>query len=134
MPPSLMRLEILLPSQVFARMTDVSRVVAETHEGLFGLLPRRLDCIAALTPGILIYETAADGEVYVAVDAGVLVKTGLNVLVSVRRAIAGTDLEHLRNSVEQEFLTLDEHERNVRSVSAKLEIGFLRRLANLHHD
>jgi F-type H+-transporting ATPase subunit epsilon len=134
MPQSLMHLEILLPSQVFARMTGVSRVVAETHEGLFGLLPRRLDCVAALTPGILTYETATDGEVYVAVDAGVLVKTGPNVLVSVRRAIAGTDLEHLRDSVDQQFLTLDEHQRSVRSVSAKLEIGLLRRLARFQHE
>jgi F-type H+-transporting ATPase subunit epsilon len=134
MPPSLMHLEVLVPSQVFASRTGVSRIVAETHEGLFGLLPRRLDCIAALSPGILTYETAEEGEVYVAVDAGVLVKTGAKVLVSVRRAISGIDLEHLRSSVEQEFLTLDEHERSVRSVLAKLEIGLLRRLANLQHD
>ena len=67
----------------------MSRIVAETRAGSFGLLPHRLDCVAALTPGILTYETEADGEVYVAVDHGVLVKTGQEVLVSVRRALAG---------------------------------------------
>jgi F-type H+-transporting ATPase subunit epsilon len=66
-------------------------------EGSFGLLPHRLDCVAALAPGILIYETEAEGEVYVAVDEGVLVKTGPDVLVSVRRAIRGTDLGQLRD-------------------------------------
>jgi F-type H+-transporting ATPase subunit epsilon len=127
-------LKILLPFQVFAEKTGVSRIVAETRAGSFGLLPHRLDCVAALTPGILIYETEAEGEVYVAVDQGVLVKTGPDVLVSVRRALGGTDLGHLRDAVAQEFLTLDEHEQSVRSVMAKLETGFLRRLATFQHE
>jgi F-type H+-transporting ATPase subunit epsilon len=128
-----MNLKVLLPFQVFAEKTSVSRIVAETHEGSFGLLPHRLDCVAALVPGILIYQTEADGEVFVAVDEGVLVKTGSDVLVSVRRAIGGTDLRQLRAVVEKEFLTLDEQEKSVRQVVAKLETGFLRRLATLHH-
>jgi F-type H+-transporting ATPase subunit epsilon len=128
-----MNLKVLLPFQVFAEKTSVSRIVAETREGSFGLLPHRLDCIAALVPGILIYQTEADGEVFVAVDEGVLVKTGPDVLVSVRRAIGGTDLRQLRAVVEKEFLTLDEQEKSVRQVVAKLETGFLRRLATLQH-
>ena len=129
-----MNLKILLPFQIFAEKAGVSRIVAETREGSFGLLPHRLDCVAALTPGILTYETEAEGEVYVAVDQGVLVKTGPDVLVSVRRALGGTDLGHLRESVAQEFLALDEHEQSVRSVMAKLETGFLRRLATFQHE
>ncbi len=124
MPPTLMNLKVLLPFQIFAEKTGVSRIVAETREGSFGLLPHRLDCVAALAPGILIYETEAEGEVYVAVDEGVLVKTGPDVLVSVRSAIGGTDLGQLRDAVEREFLTLDEQEQSVRSVMAKLESGF----------
>jgi F-type H+-transporting ATPase subunit epsilon len=133
MPLPAMHLKVLLPFQVFVERTGVSRIVAETSEGSFGLLPHRLDCIAALVPGILIYQTEADGEVFVAVDEGVLVKTGLEVLVSARRAIRGTDLGQLRAAVEKEFLILDEQEKSVRLVTAKLETGFLRRLANLHH-
>jgi F-type H+-transporting ATPase subunit epsilon len=129
-----MNLKVLLPFQVFAEKTGVSRLVAETCEGSFGLLPRRLDCVAALGPGILVYETQAEGEVYVAVDEGVLVKTGLNVLVSVRNAIGGTDLGELHDSVEREFLNLDEREQNVRSVMAKMESGLLRRLVGFHHE
>jgi len=129
-----MTLKVLLPFQVFAEKTGVSRIVAETREGSFGLLPRRLDCVAALVPGILIYETAADGEVCVAVDEGVLVKSGPDVLVSVRRAIGGTDLARLRDAVAQEFLTVDEAERDVRLVMAKLETGFLHRLASFQHE
>ena len=128
-----MNLKILLPFKVFADKSGVSRIVSETHAGSFGLLPLRRDCVAALTPGILIYETAAEGEVFVAVDGGVLVKTGPNVLVSVRRAMQGADLGQLRQAVEDEFLALDAQEQNVRSVMTKLETGFLRRFATLQH-
>lgn len=129
-----MNLKVLLPFQVFAEEADVSRIVAETRGGSFGLLPHRLDCVAALTPGILTFETAARGEVYLAVDEGVLVKAGQNVLVSVRRAMMGPDLGTMRDAVQQEFLKLDERELSVRSVMAKLESGFLRRFASFQHE
>jgi F-type H+-transporting ATPase subunit epsilon len=129
-----MNLKILLPFQIFAEKVDVSSIIAETSEGAFGLLPHRLDCVAALTPGILIYETESEGEVFVAVDEGVLVKTGQDVLVSVRRALSGTDLEKLRDAVEQEFLDLDDQEQSVREVMTKLETGFLRRFATFQNE
>ncbi|MDD2464016.1 MAG: F0F1 ATP synthase subunit epsilon [Desulfobulbus sp.] len=134
MQPTRMHLKVLLPFQIFAEKNDVSRIVAETRQGAFGILPHRLDCVAALVPGILIFETEADGEVFVAVDEGVLVKNGLNVLVSVRNAIGGTDLGQLREKVEAEFLTLDEREQSVRSVMAKMESGLIRRLAEFQHE
>jgi F-type H+-transporting ATPase subunit epsilon len=129
-----MNLKVLLPFKIFAEKTGVSRIVAETPDGSLGLLPHRLDCVAALAPGILIYETAAEGEVYLAVDEGTLVKAGPDVLVSVRRAMGGTDLGQLRAAVEQEFLALDEQEQNVRSVLAKMESDFIRRMAAFHNE
>ncbi len=127
-----MRLKVLLPFQVFAEVDGVQRIVAETPHGSFGLLPRRLDCVAVLAPGILTYETAAEGEIYVAVDEGVLVKAGPDVLVSVRNAIGGMSLGNLREAVEREFVNLDEGERQVRAVLARLETGFVRRFAEFH--
>jgi len=127
-----MELKVLLPFQVFTNKTGVSRIVAETPEGSFGIWPNRLDCVAALVPGILTYQTEADGEVFLAVAQGVLVKSGPDVLVAVRRAIFGTDLGLLRAAVEREFLALDEQERGLREVTAKLEAGFLQRLKDIH--
>jgi F-type H+-transporting ATPase subunit epsilon len=129
-----MNLKILLPFEVFTERTDVLRIVTETQGGSFGLLPHRLDCAAALAPGILIYETDLDGEVYVAVDEGVLVKTGQDVLISVRQALSGTNLSELRELVEQKFLSLNVQEQNVRAVMAKLETGFLRHFASFQHE
>lgn len=134
MPQTRMNLKVLLPFEVFVEKTGVSRIVAETREGAFGLLPRRLDCVAALVPGILIYETESDGEVFLAVDEGVLVKTGPDVLVSVRRALGGADLGQLRDAVAQEYLALDQHEQKVRAVMAKLESGFMRRFETFRHE
>lgn len=124
-----MKLKVLLPFQVFAEIDGVKRIVAETSQGSLGLLPHRLDCVAVLKPGILTFETENEGEVYVAVDEGILVKAGPDVLVSVRNAIGGMSLGKLRDAVEQEFVNLDEGEKQVRAVLAKLESGFVRRFA-----
>lgn len=127
-----MKLKVLLPFQVYTEIEGVKRIVAETPQGAFGLLPRRLDCVAVLEPGILTYETDAEGEVYIAVDEGVLVKAGANVLVSVRNAIGGMDLGKLRAAVAREFVILDENEKQVRAVLARMESGFIRRFAEFH--
>jgi len=127
-----MKLKVLLPFQIFAEIDGVKRIIAETPQGSFGILPRRLDCVAVLEPGILTYETEAEGEVFIAVDGGVLIKSGADVLVSVRNAIGGMDLGKLRAAVEREFVNLDEGEKQVRSVLARLESGFVRRFAEFH--
>jgi F-type H+-transporting ATPase subunit epsilon len=132
--PAFMNLKVLLPFRIFAEKTGVSRIVAQTREGSFGLLPHRLDCVAALAPGILMYEIDAEGEVYVAVDEGVLVKTGMDVHISARNAIGGTDIGQLHEAVQQEFLKLNEDEETVRSVMARMESDFIRRLAKLRHE
>ena len=125
MENELMTIKILLPFRIFAIAINVKRIVAETGEGSFGILPQRLDCVAALVPGIFTYETETDGVQYLAIDEGILVKAGPEVLVSVRNAIGGANLGKLRESVEKDFVELDENERKVRSVMAKLESGFI---------
>jgi F-type H+-transporting ATPase subunit epsilon len=130
----LITLKVLLPFGEFAEKADVLKVVADTNVGSVGILPHRLDCVAALTPGILFYESESDGEVYIAVDQGILVKVGLTVLISVSNAIAGKDLDQLKQAVESQFLNLNQQEKNVRSLMAKLEIGLISRLAGLQRD
>jgi F-type H+-transporting ATPase subunit epsilon len=120
-----MDLKILLPYRIFAEIKNVSSIVAETSEGSFGLLPQRLDCVAALVPSIFMYETDSKTAHYLAVDEGILVKAGSEVLVSVRNAFGGNDLGKLHDSVEKEFTKLDNNERNLRATMAKIESGFL---------
>jgi len=129
-----MNLKILLPAKIFLEQSGVSRIVAETGAGSFGLLPRRLDCVAVLCPGILLYENHREGETYVAVDEGILIKTGSQVLVSVRNAILGRDLAQLRSAVQQEFLNLNEQEKSLRVTLNKMESGLIRRMVVLQND
>ena len=116
-----MDLKILLPYKIYTDIKNVDRIVAETNEGFFGLLPQRLDCVASLVPGIFMYETDKGEIHYIAIDEGVLVKAGMEVLVSVRNAIGGTDIGQLHKSIKKEYVKLDDNERSVRSVMAKIE-------------
>lgn len=127
-------LRILLPFRVFAEEQAVEKMVVETVKGSYGFFPNRLDCIAPLVPGILMYQRQHEKETYIAVDQGILVKTGPEVVVSVRHAIGGVDLGQLEDAVQHEFLNLDERERSVRGALAKLESGFIRRYMELHHE
>jgi len=129
-----MHLKVLLPSEIFFESDDVERIVAETRSGSFGILPHRRDCVAALAPGILTYQEANGSPAYLAVDEGVLAKVGMKVLISVRRAIRGTDLGHLHDAVKRQFLTLNNEERQVREALHKLESTFAGKLAEFAHE
>jgi F-type H+-transporting ATPase subunit epsilon len=129
-----MNLHILLPFKIFARLENVSQIIAETLEGSFGLLPHRLNCVAALVPGILSYATPESGIKYLAIDSGLLVKRGDDVSISVRRAIRGAGLHELHQAVVRDLLTLDAQEREMRNIVSKMESGLIGRIAELHHD
>lgn len=125
MGASVMDLKILLPFKVFITSKNVDRIVFETAVGSYGLLPQRLDCVAAIVPGIFTYQGQTEGPHYVAVDAGILVKSGSEVMVSVRNAVAGSDLAKLGEMVKKEFMNKGESENQIRSVMLKLESGFM---------
>lgn len=129
-----MQLKVLLPSRVCVDNVDVVRIVAETREGSFGILPNRLDCVAALAPGILTYQEKEGGPVYLAVAEGVLVKVGAQVLVSVRDAIGGSDLGRLQEAVKQQFLALDKQQRDVHDALARMEGRFVGQIVELFHE
>ena len=121
-----MDLKILLPYKVFADIKNVESIIAETSEGSFGFLPQRLDCVAVLVPGIFTYKT--DKEHYLAVDAGLLVKAGEQVMVSVRNAVGGAELGKLADTIQKEFKNISADEEKVRHMASRLETGFLSRL------
>jgi F-type H+-transporting ATPase subunit epsilon len=129
-----MDLKILLPYRIFAIIKNVSNIVAETREGSFGLLPKRLDCVAAIVPSIFLYETESKNKHYLAVDEGILVKTGSQVTVSVRNAFGETSLAKLHESVENEYKKLDETEKDIRASMAKMENGFLYDMRRFQED
>jgi F-type H+-transporting ATPase subunit epsilon len=125
-----MQLKLLLPAEVLVDR-PVIKVIAEAENGSFCLEPRHVDFVAALVPGLLSFIESDGSEVIAAVDEGVLVKCGREVLVSTRRAVVGKALEELRETVEQRFQVMDEHERLARTALARLEAGVVRRFIEL---
>lgn len=125
-----MRLRLLLPSEVLIDERAV-KVIAEAENGEFCLLPRHIDFVAGLVPGVLSFWTEAGRERYAAIDEGVLVKCGREVSVSTLNGVRGDDLVQLQDLVADYFLDLDEHERKARTALARLEAGTLRAFREL---
>ncbi len=128
-----MNLRIWAPAELVLS-EKAAKVKAETESGWFCVLPRHVDFVTALVPGILIYETPAGQAGYVAVDDGILVKCGPEVSVSVRNAARGASLGALRETVESHFRGLHERERAARVFEAKLEAELVRQLLSVEKE
>jgi F-type H+-transporting ATPase subunit epsilon len=125
-----MKLKVLLAAEVLLE-AEVSKVNAEAQNGHFCLLPNHVDFVTALVPGILSFEISGGEEAYLAVDAGILVKCGKDVLVSARNGVRGPDLGQLRRTVSERFEAQSEHEKSTRTAMAKIEAGFVRRFLEI---
>jgi len=125
-----MNLKILLPAEILID-NEVTKVIAEAENGYFCLLPHHIDFVAALIPGIFLYEAFGGKDNYLAIDGGTLVKHGQEVLVSIRNAVRGPELGTLKQVVDEQFEELDEKEKKARTAAAKLEIDLLRRFLEL---
>ena len=123
--PGGMRLQVLLPTEVLVD-EETKKVIAEAENGTFCLLPRHIDFVAALVPGLLCFCDLEGKESYAAIDEGILVKCGRDVSISTLNGVRGTDLTELEALIEERFLELDEHERKARTALARLEAGTLR--------
>jgi F-type H+-transporting ATPase subunit epsilon len=121
-----MILKLLVPTQVMVSR-EVSKINAEASNGAFCLLPRHVDFVTALVPGLLSFIGEDGRETTIAVNEGTLVKRGEEVLVSVRSAVPGEELSGLRRKVREEFEKTDEREMRARSAAAKIEADFIRR-------
>lgn len=119
-----MRLRLLMPKEVLLDR-EVEKVTAEAVNGEFCLLPRHIDFVAVLVPGILRFESGGE-ENFVAVDGGVLVKKSDMVMVSSPRAVIGTALGKLKETVLSQFLKIDDTEKRAQSAMAKLEADIVR--------
>jgi F-type H+-transporting ATPase subunit epsilon len=125
-----LKLKVLLPAEVLLN-EEVEKVTAEAENGFFTLLPRHVDFVAALVPGIFSYQTTAGAEHFLALDEGILVKQGDQVYVSAARAMPGDNLDQLQDTVENELKVLDEKEKKARTVMSRMEADTLRRFTRM---
>lgn len=125
-----MQLKVLVPTALVVDEA-VRKVVAEAENGSFCLLPRHVDWVTALVPGLLSFTRIDGVEEFLAIDEGVLVKQGPIVRVSVINAVRGGALDELHRLVTDQFQRRDERERRARSALARLEADFVRRFIEL---
>lgn len=129
-----MRLTILLPARTFLDQEGIVRVVAESRKGSFGILPRRMDLIAALVAGILTYETEDGTEYSVGLDEGILIKDGDSVTVCVREAVGDVPLSELKQALDEHIKKIDEAESALRSSIAILEGALIGSLTGVEDE
>lgn len=122
-----MKLTVWLPWEILLE-EQVDRIKAEAVNGWFGILPRHVDFVTALVPGVMTFQPCGKAEEYLAVDHGILVKCGPEVSVSTRNGVRGTSLERLKTEVEIQFRAREEREKAAHAYEAKLEADLVRRL------
>jgi len=121
-----MMVRIILPSGVLLEQEAV-KLVAEAQNGSFGILPRHIDYVTALVPGILTLTAANGDETFLAVDEGVLVKHGAEVRVSTWYALQGK-LGELRAAVFDQFSALGDEEQKARVALGRLEASLVQQV------
>ena len=121
-----MNLKILLPSKVFLD-ERVVKINGESPIGAFTLKPRHIDMATIIAPGIMSYTTEKGETAHLALDRGVAVKRGDEVLVASRNAVRG-ELGELEKEVRNMLEITDERERSTRTAVARLEADFVRRI------
>lgn len=137
-----MFLRISLPDRIFLA-TRVSKVKAEGPLGGFCLLPRHVDFVSSLVPGLFSYVPEQDAaqqggqatpgkETFLALDRGLLVKQGDDVLVACANAAKG-ELGELEDAVREMTRVQSEQERKSRTSIARLEANFVRRFVGFDH-
>lgn len=137
-----MLLKIHLPSQIFLE-TRADKIKAEGPQGGFCLLQRHIDFVSSLAPGLFSYlpeESSRSGERgadeqqerFFALDKGMLVKHGDQVLVATSNAVAG-ELGELEEAVARMLEAQEELERRSRTSIARMEADFVRRFVGFGH-
>lgn len=126
-----MKLTVRLPARLLLDEEPVARVRVECENGALTLRPRHLDVVTTLAPGILAWDTVDGRERFAAVDRGILVKCGDEVMVAVRDGVPGGDLESLERTVREHLLNRDEREKHALAALARLEGRLVRSFLDL---
>ncbi|EBA00691.1 ATPase [Marinobacter sp. ELB17] len=107
------------------------RLFATAVNGAFGMLPNHTDFVTALVPSVLILTDETGEELFFGIDEGLLVKTGHQVDIAIRRGVQGDSLDTLNDTIQTAFVEVDEEERVARSALSRLEANIVRRFGDL---
>lgn len=125
-----MQVKMVLPYKTILDIPCM-KITAPGQGGMFQILPRHVDLTWTLVPGILEIQDLQEKILYYAVNKGVLVKVGPQVMISTFQAIQGESLEALHQAVQENFIKLSEREREAQLLLAKLESDTIKRFMEL---
>ncbi|MEN1760869.1 hypothetical protein [Anoxynatronum sibiricum] len=124
-----MNIKLVLPYRTLLDQ-PVDKITAPGTEGGFQVLPKHIDVVWSLQPGILTL-TKNNQDEYYAIQQGTLVKEGDAVVVSTFQAVKGDSLEKLHESLAENYQKQDEREKKAREVLVKLETDTIRRFMEI---
>lgn len=124
-----MRIKLVLPHETILDQ-EVHKITAPGTEGSFQILPRHIDVVWSLKPGILTLFMNNQEEFY-AIHQGVLVKEGDMVYIASFQAIRGNSLEDLYQVLVERFRVQDDREKRAREILIKLEADTIRRFMEI---
>jgi F-type H+-transporting ATPase subunit epsilon len=126
------QLRVTLPFRVEVD-ESVRQVSAEGDAGSFTLKPRHVDFCSSIRPGLLWFINADGKEIFLAVDRGLLVKTGEQVQVATGQAVRCERLENVEDAVQEYMRDKSEREAETEMALEKMQADFVRRFAELEH-
>ena len=124
-----MKIKLVLPYQTLLDQ-PVDKITAPGTEGIFQILPKHVDVVWSLQPGILTL-TSNNQDEYFAIQQGTLVKEGDDVYVSTFQAVKGESLEKLHETLAESYEKQDEREKKANEVLIKLETDTIRRFMEI---
>jgi F-type H+-transporting ATPase subunit epsilon len=126
-------LRVLTPRRELLR-EDIARLRLPARDGVVGILPHHIDYVTVLVPGVATYERRDEGEAFLGIDEGLLVKRGADVLVATRNAVAGRDLGHVRRGLWQKIAERRDREAQARAAVARLETTFIQHFVTMEES
>ncbi|MGB5823840.1 MAG: hypothetical protein WBH44_07165 [Proteocatella sp.] len=124
-----MKIKLILPNKTLLEQ-EIDKVTIPGTEGYFQILPKHIDFVSSIKPGIL---TIYNGEAidYFAVNYGILVKKADSIHISCLYAIKGDSLEGLSGTIVDNIEKRDEYEKKIYEILKKMEADTLRRFIEL---
>lgn len=126
-------LTILLPTKILVD-EPARKIQAEASFGSFCLLPRHVDYLVMLVPGLFSYESDEGAKNHLAINGGTLVKRGFEVRVATQQAVRADTLGELREKVTGDFRALSERERKARTAMESLQANFVQKMFEVERN
>lgn len=124
-----MLLKVITPTHIITK-EKVMKVIGEDPDGSFGILPKHIDFVTKIIPSILVY-TDEQGEGYIGLDEGILVKQQELIQVSVQSAFESRNLGQLHREMEIYLRKQEEEEEQTGLETTKLELGIVKSFYDL---